>query len=179
MLEKQAMKKRNLPKDTNREKVRREKDPIPWRYCLLTLVCGVFLVGGFFLAARSHFSSMDFGIKNSSLKKQIEDLESEKRRLLLLKEIAMSPTEIKKAAKKLGLTEMTASSFQVTGQNTEKTEKPAVVKSSPENVKATVTEKTDTPKNVEKVSKNGVKDTQAQAAKKEVKEKTQTQIAKK
>ena len=173
------MKKRNLPKNTNREKVRREKDPIPWRYWLLTLVCGVFLVGGFFLAARSHFSSMDFGIKNSSLKKQIEDLESEKRRLLLLKEIALSPTEIKKAAKKLGLTEMTASSFQVVGQNTEKTEKLPVVKSSPEKVKPAVAEKLPEPKAVEKISKDGVKSVQTQTVKKEVKEKNLTQIAKK
>ena len=106
------MKKRNLPKNSNREKIRREKDPIPWRYCLLTLCCGVFLVGGFFFAARSHFSSIDFGIKNSGLKKQLEDLESEKRRLTLLKEIALSPAEIKRAAKKLGLTEMTAATIQ-------------------------------------------------------------------
>ncbi len=173
------MKKRNLPKNTNREKIRREKDPIPWRYCLLTLVCGVFLVGGFFLAARLHFSSMDFGIKNSSLKKQIEDLESEKRRLLLLKEIALSPTEIKKAAKKLGLTEMTASSFQVIGQTTEKPEKPAVVKASPEKVKPSVDEKTPEPKTVEKINKDSAKNDQVQAVKKEAKEKTPTQITKK
>jgi hypothetical protein len=173
------MKKRNLPKNTNREKVRREKDPIPWRYCLLTLFCGVFLVGGFFLAARSHFSSMDFGIKNSSLKKQIEDLESEKRRLLLLKEIALSPTEIKKAAKKLGLTEMTANNFEVVGQTTEKLEKPTVVKSSSEKVKPVAAEKSSEPKTVEKIGKDGLKNDKTQAVKKEVREKSQTQIAKK
>ena len=27
--------------------VRRKGDPIPWKYCLLTLVCGLFLVAGF------------------------------------------------------------------------------------------------------------------------------------
>ena len=104
------MKKRNLPKK-KAEKIHREKDPIPWRYCLLTLVCGVFLVGGFFVAARSHFASINFGIKNSTLKKQLEDLETEKRRLLWLKETALSPGEIKKSAKKLGLTETTAANF--------------------------------------------------------------------
>jgi hypothetical protein len=173
------MKKRNLPKNSNSEKVRREKDPIPWRYCLLTLVCGAVLVGGFFLAARSHFSSMDFGIKNSSLKKQIEDLESEKRRLLLLKEIALSPTEIKKAARKLGLTEMTASSFEVVGQTAAKTEKPTVVKSSPEKVKPTINDNLPEPKKAEKIGKDGVKDNQPQTAKKESKEKNPTQIARK
>lgn len=102
------MKKKSLPKKDSRDQIRREKDPIPWRYCLLTLFCGVLLVGGFFMAARSHFASMDFGFRNSSLKKQLEDLESEKRRLMWLKEVALKPEEIKKAAKKLGLTENSA-----------------------------------------------------------------------
>ena len=71
------------------------------------------LVVGFFFAARSHFSSINFGINNSKLRKQIEELEADKRRLILSKEIALSPAEIKKAAKKIGLTEMTASNIEV------------------------------------------------------------------
>jgi len=90
-----------------------QRDPIPWRYCILTLCCGLLLVTGFFFAARQHFSSIDFGIKNSRLRKQIEELEADKRRLILSKEIALSPSEIKKAAKKIGLTEMTASNIEV------------------------------------------------------------------
>jgi len=66
-------------------------------------VCAVTLVCGFFFAARQHFSSMDFGMKNSRLRKQVDDLEAEKRRLLLAREISLSPAEIKKAAKKTGL----------------------------------------------------------------------------
>lgn len=89
------------------------RDPIPWKYCFLTLACGLMLVVGFFFAARSHFASIDFGIKNSRLRKQIEELESDKRRLILSKEIALSPAEIKKAARKIGLTEMTASNIEV------------------------------------------------------------------
>lgn len=179
------MKKRNLPKNSNREKIRREKDPIPWRYCLLTLLCGVFLVGGFFFAARSHFSSIDFGIKNSSLKKQLEDLESEKRRLTLLKEIALSPAEIKKAAKKLGLTEITASNYETvrpgaaTAAQEEKSEKTLAVKDAKEKPKQLV-EKTVDVKPVEKVGKDGIsKSAPTTAAKKEVKEKSQAQIARK
>jgi len=89
------------------------REPIPWKYCLLTLACGLMLVVGFFFAARSHFASIDFGIKNSRLRKQIDELEADKRRLILSKEIALSPAEIKKAAKKIGLTEMTASNIEV------------------------------------------------------------------
>jgi hypothetical protein len=66
------------------------------------VACVGVLACGFFFAARQHFSSMDFGMKNSRLRKQIDDLESEKRRLLLAREISLSPNEIKKAAAKVG-----------------------------------------------------------------------------
>lgn len=112
------MRKRNLPRNTT-QKIKRERDPIPWRYCLMTLFCGFLLVGGFFIAARQHFSSIDFSIKNSKLKKQIEELEAEKRRLILSKEIALTPSEIKKAAKKLGLTEMTAANIEISAPKAE------------------------------------------------------------
>jgi hypothetical protein len=102
------MKKRNL-----NEKIRREQDPIPWRYCLLTLICGLLLVGGFFWAARQHFSAMDFGIKNAKLRQQKESLESEKRLLDRNREISLSPSEIKKVAKKIGLQDLTAESIEV------------------------------------------------------------------
>ncbi len=107
------------------------REPIPWRYCILTLCCGLILVVGFFLAARQHFSSIDYGIKNSKLRKQIEELEADKRRLILSKEIALSPAEIKKAAKKIGLTEMTASNIEIyrpTVKEKSKTEKLIVEK---------------------------------------------------
>lgn len=105
------MRKRNV---SNPNKgVKRERDPIPWRYCFLTLVCGLLLVGGFFVAARQHFSVMDFAIKNAKLRREKESLESEQRRLYLTREISISPSEIKKAAKKIGLQELTAQSIQI------------------------------------------------------------------
>src|SRR4051794_6144795 len=102
------MSRRSLTKNKNTKQIKRDRDPIPWRYCFLTLVCGLILVAGFFFAARQHFSSMDFGIKNSKLKKQKDELETPQRQLLLTKEKSLLPDEIKKAAKKLGLTEMSA-----------------------------------------------------------------------
>jgi hypothetical protein len=177
-VEKKSVKKRNLPKKKTGEKIKREKDPIPWRFCLLTMACGVFLVGGFFVAARSHFASIDFGIKNSSLKKQLEDLEAEKRRLLWLKETALSPAEIKKAAKKLGLTEMTANNLAtVPAKTEEKGEKTLAVKTADEKPKQLV-EKTVDAKPVEKTGKDGVAKNGATIAKKESREKAPTQIAK-
>ena len=106
------MKKRNTPKEKT-ERVQRERDPIPWRYCLLTLVCGLLLVAGFFWAARHHFSAIDYGMKNAKLREQKKGLEDEQRRLYLSKETLLSPTEIKKLAKKIGLQDLTVQSLQV------------------------------------------------------------------
>jgi len=166
------VKRQSLPKKKSNDKINREKDPIPWRYCLMTLVCGVFLVGGFFFAARSHFASIDFGIRNSTLKKQLEDLESEKRRLTFLKEIAISPAEIKKAAKKLGLTEMTANNFaNVAATEISAVEKPEAVKKSAEKSKQLL-EKTVLTKPVVKVAKDGT--TKTNIAKNDSKEQART-----
>ncbi len=65
--------------------------------------CGLILMSGFFFAGRQHFSSMDYGMKNSRLRKQIEDLRAEKQRLLFAREVSLSPNEIKKSARKAGL----------------------------------------------------------------------------
>lgn len=69
----------------------------------LIAMCMLLFVAGLFVAGRQHFSSMDYGMKNSRLRKQVDELESEKRRLLLARETFMSPAEIKKAAKRVGL----------------------------------------------------------------------------
>lgn len=97
--------KKTQPRKRRSTGVVRERDPIPWKYCLLTIVCGLFLVAGFFGAARQHFASIDYGIKNSKLRKEIKDLKAQQRRLRLSKEVSLSPFEIKKAAKKYGFVE--------------------------------------------------------------------------
>jgi hypothetical protein len=122
------MSRKKITKNPTPKKNARERDPIPWRQCLLALVCGLFLVVGFFGAARQHFSSIDFGIKNSKLRKQVEELEAEQRRLLLTKEVVLSPGEIKKAAKKIGFTEMSASNIEVFRNNPETQQKTAANK---------------------------------------------------
>jgi len=77
---------------------------MPLKYSLLIVMCGSILVVGFFFAARQHFASIDYGIKNSKLRKQLDELQAEKRRLLLAKEVSLSPAQIQKAAQRLGLT---------------------------------------------------------------------------
>lgn len=112
------MKKRNAPSIA---------DAAPRaRTYLLIVICMLLFVAGLFFAARQNFSSMDYGMRNSRLRKQIDELESEKRRLLLAREISMSPTEIKKAAKRVGLFGEETSE-QVVAQVTAATKEKAVV----------------------------------------------------
>lgn len=156
-------------KPLKREKIRREKDPIPWRYCLTTLACGLCLVAGFFGAARQHFSSMDYGIKNSKLRKQVEELETEKRQLLLSKEIALSPGEIKKSAKQFGMVELSASNIEIFSTAEEKKSSKQLVErtvnSKPvkENLTAKISEKKDS----DRIGKDGksLKDSETKSAK--------------
>jgi hypothetical protein len=62
----------------------------------------VILVAGFFLAARQHFSSMEYGLQNSRLRRQIDELESEKRKLTVSREVSLSPVELRKAVRRIG-----------------------------------------------------------------------------
>lgn len=55
------------------------------------------------------------------MRRQIEELEAAKRRLLLAKETTLSPSEIKKAAKKIGFREMTASNIEIYRPTPERT----------------------------------------------------------
>jgi hypothetical protein len=76
---------------------------VSWSFMLLVVVCACVVAVGFFFAARQHFTSMDYGIKNSKLREQLQNLETEKRRLLLAREVASSPLAIRKAATAIGL----------------------------------------------------------------------------
>lgn len=101
---------------------------------LLIAMCMLLFVAGLFFAARQNFSSMDFGMKNSRLRKQIDELEAEKRRLLLARETSMSPAEIKKAAKRIGLYGEETSqqvAAQVTSTTKEKTSPEVTAPSNP------------------------------------------------
>lgn len=165
------MNKRPVAKNRN-ERIRRERDPIPWRYCILTLICGLFLVAGFFWAANRHFSVMEFGIKNAKLRREKENLEAEQRRLYLMREIALSPAEIKKAAKKIGLQDLTPESIEVmlpaklteTENKESENTQTAVLPNSENDEKAKAVSKADT----KSETKNEVKEVKTEA-KKEIK----------
>ena len=78
---------------------------ISWSFMLLVILCACVVAAGFFFAARQHFTAMEYSIKNSKLREQLQSLDTEKRRLELAREVALSPSSIRKAARGLGLRE--------------------------------------------------------------------------
>jgi hypothetical protein len=72
-----------------------------WQYYAVAVICCAVLVAGFFFAARQHFSSMEYGLQNSRLRHELDELQSEKRRLLLSREFTMTPGELKKAVRRV------------------------------------------------------------------------------
>jgi hypothetical protein len=146
------MKKRNLPKNEKSEPVRREKDRIVWRYCFLTLLCGVILVVGFFFAARQHFSAISLGMKNSELRKQRDELQTEERRLKVSREVAFSPVELEKAARSIGLEKISNAVYEIAGIEKKQEDKPKSTFVKP--LKADKPEKSVNPDKTEKLAKN-------------------------
>ena len=162
--------KKVLPKKPTKKISR---DPIAWRYGFLTLCCGLVLVAGFFFAARQHFSSIDFSIKNSKLKKQIDELEDAKRNLILEKESAMTSAEIRKAAQKIGLLETTASNSEIVRPTNEK---PKTEKSVDTKPKQAVLSK---PVDEKPIEKKAEKDEKKKTDIKSEKDKSPVKLAKK
>lgn len=143
------MSRKKISQANPKKKSSNRKSPIPWRYRILTLICGLILVTGFFFAARQHFSSIDYSIKNSRMRRQLDELEADKRRLLLAKEIALSPGEIKKVAKKIGFVEASDKISEVPAKIN------AAVKPKIEKLKEAVSNKIETIKNT---AENSVKE---------------------
>ncbi len=146
------MKKRNLPQNERSERVLRERDPIPWRHCFLTLLCGGILVVGFFFAARQHFSAISLGMKNSELRKQRDELQTEERRLKVSREVAFSPSELEKAAKNIGLEKISNAAYEIVGIEKKSDDKPKSVFVKP--AKADKPAKSVNQDKTEKIAKN-------------------------
>jgi hypothetical protein len=96
------MKKRNHPRLASPSAISAERSSSTLLYILLTIACAAFLATGFFFAARQHFAAMDLGMKNSKLRKQIEEMETQQRQLVLAREMVRSPAEMKRIAANKG-----------------------------------------------------------------------------
>ena len=102
------MNNRGNQKITRNRKASARTQPVSWGYFFLTVLCASIMALGVFFIAVQHFISVGLGFKNSTMRKQIEDLEAEKRRLLLAKEVSLSPAEVTRTATKLGFREAEA-----------------------------------------------------------------------
>lgn len=100
------MKKRNVSRSKRSNKRRPVSGGIPFGTILITFLCGSIIIAGVFFAASQHFSSMSLGMQNSKLRKQLDDFQAENRRLTLAKEIAMSPAQVRKLAREIGMNDV-------------------------------------------------------------------------
>ena len=98
VMEKQM--KRNTPLSAIKRPQRPQNSN--WQYYVVATACCSILVAGFFLAARQHFTSMEYGLQNSRLRRQLDELQAEKRKLIVTREVSMSPIELRKAARRIG-----------------------------------------------------------------------------
>jgi hypothetical protein len=101
------MKRRNTYRNRHTSNALSVPNGFSWTYFLITIVAGLIFATGLFFAARQHFVAMELGIKNAKLRNQLNDLENEKRRLVLERTVARTPQHLKKNAKALGFREDT------------------------------------------------------------------------
>ncbi len=101
------MKRRNTYRNRHTSNALSVPNGFSWTYFLITIVAGLIFATGLFFAARQHFVAMELGIKNAKLRNQLNDLENEKRRLVLERTVARTPQHLKKNAKALGFRENT------------------------------------------------------------------------
>jgi len=112
------MKKGSNPRLASPSAYTAERNTSTLLYVLLTIACAAFLATGFFFAARQHFAAMDLGMKNSTLRKQIEEMEGQKRQLVLAREIVRSPAEMKRIASNKGFRQLEAGVMAVAASTT-------------------------------------------------------------
>ena len=112
------MKKRSNPRLASPSAYTAERNTTTLLYVLLTIACAAFLATGFFFAARQHFAAMDLGMKNSTLRKQIEEMEGQKRQLVLAREMIRSPAEMKRIAANNGFRQREAGVMAVAASTT-------------------------------------------------------------
>ncbi|HXF43560.1 MAG TPA: hypothetical protein VNK26_07450 [Pyrinomonadaceae bacterium] len=107
------------------EKVSEKSAPTLF-YIIITITFVAIIASGLFLVAKQQLAIYEIGIKKSNLKKQMEELEAEQRRLLAEREIARSPVEIKKAALRMGFRESNASLISYRAKAEVETKQPLV-----------------------------------------------------
>ncbi|HYE66441.1 MAG TPA: hypothetical protein VD966_12715 [Pyrinomonadaceae bacterium] len=94
---------RRLPANQPNSAIRRERDVRALSRLALLLFCGLVLAGGFVFAAGQHFAAVRYGYQSEELRRERTRLLEEQRRLLLEREQAMSPANLERAARGIGM----------------------------------------------------------------------------
>jgi hypothetical protein len=98
-----------------------ERDSRFWWLCFCGLIGGIFLAAGFVYAAGLHFDALERSAKNVEMRRQREQLKTDRQRLLLTRETALSPAQLEKQAHKIGMQGLTASQIAKVGEVEAKT----------------------------------------------------------
>ena len=88
--------------------VTRERDLRLWWKCMGGLAIGIFMVGGFSIAAQQHFTAYQYSVRNVELQRERNRLRNEQNRLMLEREAALAPAQLEKKAFKIGMKTLTA-----------------------------------------------------------------------
>lgn len=83
--------------------VERERDLRLWWKCIGGLAIGVFMVGGFSIAAQQHFTAYQHSVRNIELQRERDRLRNERNRLMLEREAALAPAQLEKKAFRIGM----------------------------------------------------------------------------
>lgn len=94
---------KRLPPQQPNCTIHRERDSRSLRRLLLLLVCGMVLAGGFLFAASLYFKAVRYGYQNEQLRRERDRLLEEQHRLILERETAVSPVNLERAARKIGM----------------------------------------------------------------------------
>jgi hypothetical protein len=96
--------------------VNQERDSRLWWRCLFGLFGGILLAAGFVLAAGKHFDALQCSTKNVELREKRERLKTERQRLLMERETSLSPIQLEKSARRIGLQNVNASQINRLGE---------------------------------------------------------------
>lgn len=109
--------RRHIIKERSIEKVRRERASIPWPFFAASISCGLILTAGFFYAAKQHFATVHYSMRNSEMRVAKEKLEADHRKLTAERATASSDSTIEKAGLKMGLIKFSTYDFRYVDPN--------------------------------------------------------------
>lgn len=86
-----------------KNEIRHERDGRHLSQCIIAVIGGIFIACGFAFAAQQHFNAVQCSARNVEMQRERERLKTEHKRLIFEREMATSPAQLEKRARKIGL----------------------------------------------------------------------------